>query len=905
MNDQLNYEHKESPHGIILGTDENRDEAVCIADKPGANQNVTVYGTAGTGKSRHYVLPNVLTCIDSETSFVASDCSGELFRATSKLAEEKGMKVNVLNLSKLDASDGWNCFTEIKKLWNEGRALEAETMIDILTETIISNTETGPGDPGPFFSAIESNLLSFLIRYVAISPYFAGEEYERHFGTCYDILTELIEKNGRLSVFDQIKNRLDEPARTNWVIFSGYGQKQKEAAMSALESRIRVFSNTALKEIFAHNEIDLSLPGKKPCAYYVISPIMTSQYRFLLSLFFSCILQTLTTEAEENRGTLSVPVRFFLDEFKALGRITGFENKMPVIRKYGISVSIITQDPMQIESCYQDCADTILDSCAVHLAMGINDIETATVIAERAGVATVIIDDRTGKRKMERAMLTPDEALRMNYGERDRYIVSVKNDMPFFVRPYPYTGHRLYPACERKENMQNPAGHIPERKSREKVKELKSSFIGIGEREKLEKAASSGYDIDRFRNVLRSCIGHDSQSAFAEKCGISKENLNRLLNAADPSRPAKSTLRKIADASPDKTDYDELLKLCGYEPEKEEKKKNTSFEERALANAKNIRDGMTDLIKNGMIYPSIEDFLDTYSMLYSSEREKYFCLARKEYSGTGHQNAENTIVVKSYFEDIEKEGENLIRNSCSTWFVLYYAETKSGKVVITDITTDGRSISEAGDAPDCGESFFEDRSDMEFVCSIDSKAIKDSMFRNKTIDIIAHGFGFYLEQMPDSISEFLERHKESIIQEMPGEKNYIDSYIKYPENLDKDSTCMNVEPQGMGDLEYAIGRYMLASADPISGYDGYGALIAAVMRYETDISFSWWPATTGSETENVPCIMLKDFDEDYPWEDDYEDIYYTLQKYAKELGISKIGTCITHYPKKIREYDVE
>ena len=497
----VDFEPRRKPQGIVLGINEDQDPAVAVSVTKdlGSNQNVAVYGPAGTGKSRNFVRPNILTCIDNKTSFIVTDPAGELFRDTAKLANEKGMRVRVLNFNKLDASNGWDCFAEIKKLWAEGKTLEAETMIDILVTTIIDNTEDDFKKSDPYYPAIESNLLTFLVKYVAVSPYFAGEDYERHLGTCYDILVELMGGNGQLPIFESVKGRLDEPSRTNWVIFSGYGQKQKESAMSGLEGKIRILNNMMVKEVFAHDEIDLQLPGKEPCAYYVISPITTSQYRFLLSLFFSCMFQTLISEAEENQGSLSIPVRFLLDEFKAIGQINDFENKISNVRKYGISLSIIFQDPSQIENNYPDLSNSILANCATHLIMGVNDNETAETVSDRAGTAT--IEDRTIRyskprfnpifihmqeqetaMESERLLITPDEVMRMRDTFGGKYLVAANGKNIYPVTPYTFDNHYLADYINKPENKWDPRAYIPAWQNEEKAMDREHTFRGMSER---------------------------------------------------------------------------------------------------------------------------------------------------------------------------------------------------------------------------------------------------------------------------------------------------------------------------------------------------------------------------------------------------------------------------------------
>ena len=56
-----------------------------------------------------------------------------------------------------------------------------------------------------------------------------------------------------------------------------------------LGSRLQVFQNQDIRNITGHDEIDLELPGKQPCAYYCITSDQDSTFDFLSSLFLSFV----------------------------------------------------------------------------------------------------------------------------------------------------------------------------------------------------------------------------------------------------------------------------------------------------------------------------------------------------------------------------------------------------------------------------------------------------------------------------------------------------------------------------------------------------------------------------------------------------------------------------------------
>lgn len=64
-----------------------------------------------------------------------------------------------------------------------------------------------------------------------------------------------------------------------------------------LGNRLAIFQNPLVDKITRNHDVDLLLPGKKPCAYFVIISAQDSAYRFLSSLFFSLAFPRLSDYA--------------------------------------------------------------------------------------------------------------------------------------------------------------------------------------------------------------------------------------------------------------------------------------------------------------------------------------------------------------------------------------------------------------------------------------------------------------------------------------------------------------------------------------------------------------------------------------------------------------------------------
>ena len=73
--------------------------------KTGLNNNVTVIGGSGSGKSFHYVLPNGMM---ATTSMILTDPKAELYHKLGAVLEMQGYRVIALNLIDMDESDSYS-----------------------------------------------------------------------------------------------------------------------------------------------------------------------------------------------------------------------------------------------------------------------------------------------------------------------------------------------------------------------------------------------------------------------------------------------------------------------------------------------------------------------------------------------------------------------------------------------------------------------------------------------------------------------------------------------------------------------------------------------------------------------------------------------------------------------------
>lgn len=124
--------------------------------------------------------------------------------------------------------------------------------------------------------------------------------------------------NGDIGEIDNIFKKLppNSPARMSYNIFASGSDTIKASVITGLGTRLQMFQNEDLQKLTSETDIDLTLPGQKPCIYYVITSDMDSSFDFIASLFYTFLFIKLVRYADSREdGKCENEVFCFLDEF--------------------------------------------------------------------------------------------------------------------------------------------------------------------------------------------------------------------------------------------------------------------------------------------------------------------------------------------------------------------------------------------------------------------------------------------------------------------------------------------------------------------------------------------------------------------------------------------------------------
>ena len=409
---------------------------------------------SGSGKSTSYSIPNAHQCLGS---YVFTDPKGELYDRTAGYLKEHGYDIKVLNLVRPQYSDGYNPLMHIS----------SELDVDVIANTIVKGQKTDSGSD-PYWDDMAEMLLKALIYYlIATRP-----EEEQNLASCAE-LVRAANKNGGSNLLSDLMSQLpyDHPARMYYKSIEIAPEKTYGSILSSLQSKLGKFDSKDIAELTSTDTINFEEIGNRKTAVYVISSDTHTAYDFLLTIFFSQMIQQLYDYADQNGGKLKERTYFILDEFANIGKIPDFDKKISTSRSRGISFSVILQNIDQLEAVYEKSYETIMGNCDTHLFLGSNSFKTVEYFSKQLGEKTIDRDSisinkdkqnhKTGKsvsdQIMARALMTPDELRRL---DNDLCIIFEKGLKPVKANKFYYFKHPMAKEMARCEISHNDIGEI-------------------------------------------------------------------------------------------------------------------------------------------------------------------------------------------------------------------------------------------------------------------------------------------------------------------------------------------------------------------------------------------------------------------------------------------------------------
>ncbi|MBE5839276.1 VirD4-like conjugal transfer protein, CD1115 family [Butyrivibrio sp.] len=408
------------------------------------NKNVLVVGGSGSGKTRFFLLPNLL---QMHSSYVITDPKGDLILKTGATLKKHGYDVKVFNTINFKKSMHYNPL----------RYIHSEKDILKLVNALISNTK-GEGKSGDeFWTKAETLLYTAYIGYI----YYVAPYEEQNFNTLLELInaSDVREDDeDYMSPVDMLFRDLERKEPNHFAVrqykkFKIAAGKTMKSVLISCGARLAAFDIESIREITAYDELELDALGDKKTALFLIMSDTDNTFNFLIALIYTQMFNLLCEKADDvYGGKLPVHVRCLIDETANIGQIPNLEKLVATIRSREISACLFLQARSQLKAIYKDNADTIVGNMDSQLFLGGTEQSTLKELNQILGKETIDMYN-TGEskgnnpsysmnyQKTGKDLMTMDELAVMDGG---KCILQLRGVRPFISDKYDVTQHPHY-----------------------------------------------------------------------------------------------------------------------------------------------------------------------------------------------------------------------------------------------------------------------------------------------------------------------------------------------------------------------------------------------------------------------------------------------------------------------------
>ena len=425
------------------------------------NLNILVVGGSGSGKTRFFCKPGIMSV---NCSYLIIDPKGEMLRSTGYLLKDEGYDIKVFDLIHPRQSDGYNPFTYIR---DDPDVLK-------LMDNLVKNTTPPKGASNdPFWEKAEIALDSALMLYLLYEAPVEEQNFEMlmFMLECARVMEENEQYQSPLDLLFQTLEERD-PSHIAVREYKVYKQAAGKTAKSILVTasvRLAAFIFPQYAAMMQTDEMDFASLGERKRAIFCVIPVNDGSMNYLVSMLMTQCFQQLYLRADERyNGRLPVPVRVIQDEWANVAQPDSYPKVLATCRSYNIGINIIVQNIQSIKALYKDEWEGIIGNCDTLLFLGGgNEPTSLEFVSKLLGKETVHTrtrgqtKGRSGSSSVNyqqtgRDLMTPDE-IRML--PADDALLFIRGEKPVRDKKYDIKKHPN--VCRTADGRAKPYIHNP------------------------------------------------------------------------------------------------------------------------------------------------------------------------------------------------------------------------------------------------------------------------------------------------------------------------------------------------------------------------------------------------------------------------------------------------------------
>ena len=425
------------------------------------NLNILVVGGSGSGKTRFFCKPGIMSV---NCSYLIVDPKGEMLRSTGYLLKDEGYDIKVFDLIHPRQSDGYNPFTYIR---DDPDVLK-------LMDNLVKNTTPPKGASNdPFWEKAEIALDSALMLYLLYEAPVEEQNFEMlmFMLECARVMEEDEQYQSPLDLlFQTLEER--NPSHIAVREYKAYKQAAGKTAKSILVTasvRLAAFIFPQYAAMMQTDEMDFASMGERKRAIFCVIPVNDGSMNYLVSMLLTQCFQQLYLRADERyNGRLPVPVRVIQDEWANVAQPDSYPKVLATCRSYNIGINIIVQNIQSIKALYKDEWEGIIGNCDTLLFLGGgNEPTSLEFVSKLLGKETVHTrtrgqtKGRSGSSSVNyqqtgRDLMTPDEIRMLPTNDA---LLFIRGEKPVRDKKYDIKKHPN--VCRTADGRAKPYIHNP------------------------------------------------------------------------------------------------------------------------------------------------------------------------------------------------------------------------------------------------------------------------------------------------------------------------------------------------------------------------------------------------------------------------------------------------------------
>ena len=425
------------------------------------NLNILVVGGSGSGKTRFFCKPGIMSV---NCSYLIVDPKGEMLRSTGYLLKDEGYDIKVFDLIHPRQSDGYNPFTYIR---DDPDVLK-------LMDNLVKNTTPPKGASNdPFWEKAEIALDSALMLYLLYEAPVEEQNFEMlmFMLECARVMEENEQYQSPLDLLFQTLEERD-PSHIAVREYKVYKQAAGKTAKSILVTasvRLAAFIFPQYAAMMQTDEMDFASLGERKRAIFCVIPVNDGSMNYLVSMLMTQCFQQLYLRADERyNGRLPVPVRVIQDEWANVAQPDSYPKVLATCRSYNIGINIIVQNIQSIKALYKDEWEGIIGNCDTLLFLGGgNEPTSLEFVSKLLGKETVHTrtrgqtKGRSGSSSVNyqqtgRDLMTPDEIRMLPTNDA---LLFIRGEKPVRDKKYDIKKHPN--VCRTADGRAKPYIHNP------------------------------------------------------------------------------------------------------------------------------------------------------------------------------------------------------------------------------------------------------------------------------------------------------------------------------------------------------------------------------------------------------------------------------------------------------------